>query len=54
VPYFIFALGMVVFSRLYKYESIISELIINTILIAAFVVYAQYRDKLITLLFRRD
>lgn len=54
VPYFIIALGMVVFSRLYKYESIIGELIINTILIAAFIVYAQYRDKLITLLFRRD
>jgi cell division protein FtsL len=54
IPYFVLAVGMVVFSRLYNYKSIGTELLINTIFIAAFIVYAQYQDKLLTVFLKKS
>jgi O-antigen/teichoic acid export membrane protein len=48
LPYFVFAIGMVVFSSYYNYANLISELVINTIFIVFFIGYAQYKDKLLT------
>lgn len=48
LPYFAIVLVMVIFSLLYKYRSLTQELIINTLLLAGFIGYAQYKDKLIT------
>jgi len=48
IPYFIIAISMVVFGRFFNYYNLITELIVNTILIILFVSYAQYKDKLIT------
>ncbi len=48
IPYFVLAIGMVVFAKYFKYKGLGAELIINTVLIGIFVGYAQYKDKLIT------
>jgi O-antigen/teichoic acid export membrane protein len=45
LPYFIIAIGMVLFSRFYHYNNLISELAINTIFIIAFILFSQYKDK---------
>jgi O-antigen/teichoic acid export membrane protein len=47
IPYFIIAIGMVVFSVTYDYKTIWIELAINTVMLASFIGYAQYKDKLI-------
>lgn len=54
IPYFAAAIGMVIFSRLYNYKNLVTELIVNTIFIGAFVAYAQYKDKLITVFLKKD
>jgi O-antigen/teichoic acid export membrane protein len=54
LPYFGLALGMVVFSRLFNYGNIVWEFIINTGLIILFVIYAQYKDKILTVFFRKE
>ncbi|OFY62854.1 MAG: hypothetical protein A2V64_09110 [Bacteroidetes bacterium RBG_13_43_22] len=54
IPYFVLATGMVIFSCIFTYKSILSELVINTILIAAFIGYAQYKDKLLTVFMRKN
>lgn len=53
VPYFILAVTMVVFGRYFKYQNLAAELLINTILIIFFVIYAQYRDKIISVFFKK-
>lgn len=53
VPYFAIAIGMVIFGRYFKYRSLFSELAINTLFITAFVIYAQYKDKILTVFFRK-
>jgi O-antigen/teichoic acid export membrane protein len=53
VPYFILAVAMVVFGRYFKYPNLAAELLINTILIIFFVIYAQYRDKIISVFFKK-
>jgi O-antigen/teichoic acid export membrane protein len=53
IPYFILAIGMVLFSRLFNFTNIVTELTINTLMLILFVMFAQYRDKLLTLFFRR-
>ncbi len=50
--YFIMAIAMVLFGYFYDYKSIVVEIGINTILIMAFIAYAQYKDKLLTVLFK--
>jgi O-antigen/teichoic acid export membrane protein len=54
IPYFVVAVGMVLFSCFYNYKNIVTELIINTILIASFIGYAQYKDKLITVFLKKS
>ncbi len=54
IPYFLIATGMVAFAQYFSYPGLASELVINTILIASFIVYAQYKDKVVTVFFRRS
>lgn len=54
IPYFLIAIAMVVFGKFYSYPSLFIELIINTVFIISFVVYAQYKDKLLTVFFRKE
>lgn len=54
VPYFFIAIGMVLFSLFFDYPGIIFELVINTILLAGFIAFAEYKDKLLSFLFRRQ
>jgi O-antigen/teichoic acid export membrane protein len=53
IPYFIIAIGMVVFSVTYDYKTIWIELAINTVMLASFIGYAQYKDKLINEFFSK-
>jgi O-antigen/teichoic acid export membrane protein len=48
MPYFILAIAMVVLGHYIKYPSLGLELLINTFMITLFVVFAQYKDKIIT------
>jgi len=54
IPYFALATGMVVFSRLIEYRNLFWELVINTFLILIFIMYAQYRDKIISVFFKKS
>lgn len=53
VPYFVIAIGMVLFSIFYDYPGLAAELVINTFLLALFIAYAQYKDKIVTVLLRK-
>jgi O-antigen/teichoic acid export membrane protein len=48
IPYFLMAVGMVIFGHYFKYPGLAAELIINTVFIIIFIGYAQYKDKLLT------
>ena len=54
IPYFLMATGMVAFAQYFSYPGLASELVINTVLIVSFIVYAQYKDKVVTVFFRRS
>lgn len=54
VPYFVMAIAMVTFSMLFKYPNLIAELGINTLFFLSFIAYAQYRDKMLTVFFRKS
>jgi len=54
IPYFLIAVSMVVFGRLFNYPGLFSELVINTILILFFIGFAQYQDKILTVFFRKN
>jgi O-antigen/teichoic acid export membrane protein len=54
IPYFILSAGIVIFSRLYEYQSLTAEIIINTVLIGLFIFFAQFRDQILTVFFRKD
>jgi O-antigen/teichoic acid export membrane protein len=54
IPYFIIAVGMVLFSFFFNYPNLISELSVNTVLILLFIGYAQYKDKVITTFFGKQ
>ena len=53
IPYFLTATGMVVFGQYFNYPNLFSELIINTAFILIFIGYAQYKDRLLTVFFRK-
>jgi O-antigen/teichoic acid export membrane protein len=53
IPYFILAVGMVIFSQLFHYKNLTAELIINSVLFVFFIIFTQYRDKLLTLFLRK-
>jgi O-antigen/teichoic acid export membrane protein len=50
--YFILAIAMVLFAYFYEYKNIIIEIGLNSILIITFIAYAQYKDKVLTVLFK--
>lgn len=54
IPYFMIAIGMVVFSQYFSYPNMAVELIINSVFIVLFILYAQNNDKVITILFGRQ
>lgn len=54
IPYFLIAIGMVVFSNNFNYPNLFSEFLINTVFIILFVIYAQYKDKLMTVFFKKN
>jgi len=53
IPYFIIVIGMVIFGQYFNYPNLITELIINTVFILAFIGFAQYKDKILTVFFKR-
>lgn len=54
LPYFLLAVPMVTFALLFDYGNSIVELAVNTLFIAIFVTYAQYKDKLLSVFLRKD
>ncbi len=52
LPYFFIAISSVIFAAVYNYRNIWSELGINTILLAGFLIFAQYKDKIFNTFFR--
>jgi O-antigen/teichoic acid export membrane protein len=54
VPYFLIAVPMVIFALYFKYKNIGIEITINTLFILIFISYAQYKDKLINVFFRKE
>ena len=53
IPYFILAIGMVILSRILNYSNLITELTINSIFLVIFCAFAQHRDGIFTVLFRK-
>jgi O-antigen/teichoic acid export membrane protein len=51
LPYFIVAIGMVLFSQFYHYRNLVSELAINTVFIIVFIIFTQYKDKTFSVFF---
>ncbi len=54
LPYFILAIAIVAFARMFNYGSTAAELIINTVMIIIFILFAQHRDKVITVFFKKS
>jgi O-antigen/teichoic acid export membrane protein len=53
-PYFIMAIGMVIFSLYFDYPNLLAELLINSLFIIIFIAYAQFKDKLITVFLTKE
>jgi O-antigen/teichoic acid export membrane protein len=51
IPYFVLAIGMVIFSLNFTYRNLLTELFINTVLLVIFIGYAEYKDKVIETFF---
>jgi O-antigen/teichoic acid export membrane protein len=54
IPYFLIAIAMVVFSQVYNYPDLLTEIVINTLFRLAFTLYAQFKDKLLTVFLRKE
>jgi len=54
VPYFGIALVMVIFSSNFNYPNLMAEITINSFFIVLFIMYAQYKDKLLTVFFSKE
>lgn len=54
IPYFFIALGMVIFALYFKYGSIYAEILVNTLFLLVFIAFAQYKDKLVNVFFRKE
>lgn len=54
LPYFVMAIGMVIFGNYYVYPNLITELLVNTVFIVVFIGYAQYKDRLLTIFFGKE
>ena len=53
IPYFLLAIGMIVFAHYFRYPNIMTELLANTVLLFVFIGYAQYKDKVVTVFLKR-
>src|SRR5690606_25019006 len=53
IPYFAIAIGMVLFGKYFSYPGIVAELAVNTALILIFIAFAQYRDRIISVMIRK-
>jgi len=54
IPYFIIAVGMVLFGCFFNYPDLLTELSVNTVLLLLFIGFAEYKDKVLTIFFRRQ
>jgi O-antigen/teichoic acid export membrane protein len=54
MPYFAIAIGMVLFGKFFHYPGLYTELAVNTVFIVIFVLYAQYKDKILTVFLRKE
>jgi len=54
LPYFLIAVGMVLFGKYFKYPNLFVELSLNTVLIALFIIYGQYKDNIVSVFFRKE
>lgn len=53
IPYFAIAIGMVLFGKNFNYTGIVAELAVNTALILIFIAFAQYRDRILSVIIRK-
>lgn len=53
IPYFLIAIAMVTFGKYFRYPDLAWELVINTLFLLAFIFYAQYKDNLLTIFFKK-
>lgn len=53
IPYFAIAIGMVLFGKYFNYTGIVAELAVNTALILIFIAFAQYRDRILSVMIRK-
>ena len=53
VPYFVIVIGIVIFSRVFHYKNLSSELVINSGFLIIFLWFAQYKDQLFTVFIRK-
>jgi O-antigen/teichoic acid export membrane protein len=53
LPYFLIAIVLVIFANYVNYPNLIVEFIINTLFIVLFVMYAQHKDKILTVFFTK-
>lgn len=54
IPYFLMAIAMVLISKLIEYKNLAWELIINALFIIVFIAYTQYKDKTLTIFFKKE
>ncbi|NLA50078.1 MAG: oligosaccharide flippase family protein [Bacteroidales bacterium] len=53
-PYFLIAITIVIFTNFIEHNNLVIELFFNTMLLVSFILFAQYRDGLLTLIFGKD
>jgi O-antigen/teichoic acid export membrane protein len=53
-PYFIIAIAMTIFAYYFNYKNLISELVVNTLMMIIFIGFAQYKERFLTLIFSKD
>ncbi len=54
LPYFVTAIVIVVFINLIEYNNPVIELLVNTLFLVFFILLAQYRDGLLTVMFGKE
>jgi O-antigen/teichoic acid export membrane protein len=54
LPYLLIALAFVISGRLINYNNIITELVINSLMVLAFILFAQIKDNIIGVFLKRS
>lgn len=54
LPYFIMAVAMVVFDLSINYDNVILRIAVNTVFIIIFVSFAQFKDRLLSVFFKKE